>query len=533
MGHGERVLNMVVAGLRHRIGRATALFVGVLVAATGFTVLTGATETSRLRVAGEVAAHASGAYEILVRPKGARTELEQQRGLVRPNFLAGQYGGISVAQWRAVQAMAGVDVAAPIAMLGYASTWTRVTLDITDAVDRSKAQQLIEVRPVWTADRGLSGAVDRSAGLVYVTTNPLAFPTDVPAMVDDTTEIDYSDGLRRPAMYECYDHWFMTGLPYERLGNGTTAAVCPAVVYDSHEQRRAASDAAQLNPDGTFTVGGTVADRLLARVLVPMPLLVAAIDPTAEAALVGLDRAVVDGRYLAPHEPAVELSSDGIGDQPSPPALLVNRPAFDEELRVRTRQLDLTQLESGPATVAGRTGEQIRVLEGLPAVPGTEGTSSARTVVDGYQPTLRGGADAELGFLVNTSVLRQIGPVQYDVDAGGRLVPRSGAPAAAGWRQETQFEAPPLLADDTGFRALVARAGTAVLGPLGVPVVVGVFDPARLSDVDDINGARRWRRTPRSRPPAPTTPAATCSAASHCVPIPIPAATWPPHPRSC
>jgi putative ABC transport system permease protein len=93
MGHGGRVLRMVIADLRHRIGRATALFVGVLVAATGFTVLTGATETSRLRVAGEVAAHASGAYEILVRPKGARTELEQQRGLVRPNFLAGQYGG--------------------------------------------------------------------------------------------------------------------------------------------------------------------------------------------------------------------------------------------------------------------------------------------------------------------------------------------------------------------------------------------------------------------------------------------------------
>jgi hypothetical protein len=193
-----------------------------------------------------------------------------------------------------------------------------------------------------------------------------------------------------------------------------------------------------------------VADRLLARVLVPMPLLVAAIDPTAEAALVGLDRAVVDGRYLAPDEPAVELRSDGIGDQLSPPALLVNRPAFDEELRVRTRQLDLTQLGSGPATVAGRTGEQIRVLEGLPAVPGTEGVSSARTVVDGYQPTLWGGGDSELGFLVNTAVLRQIGPVRYDVDAGGRLVPRAGAPAAAGWQQETQFEAPPLLADDTG-----------------------------------------------------------------------------------
>ena len=103
---------MIVAQLRHRAGRATALLLGVLLATTGFTVLTGGTATSQLIVRGEVEAHSRGAYDILVRPKGSRTALETQRGLVRANFLAGQYGGITASQWHQVAALSGVETAA-------------------------------------------------------------------------------------------------------------------------------------------------------------------------------------------------------------------------------------------------------------------------------------------------------------------------------------------------------------------------------------------------------------------------------------
>lgn len=91
---------IILASLRRRTGRALALLLGMLVATTGFTVLTGSTETARLRVTGTVAEHFRGAYDILVRPAGARTELEEQRQLVRPNFLSGGYGGIGLDQWR-------------------------------------------------------------------------------------------------------------------------------------------------------------------------------------------------------------------------------------------------------------------------------------------------------------------------------------------------------------------------------------------------------------------------------------------------
>jgi predicted ABC-type transport system involved in lysophospholipase L1 biosynthesis ATPase subunit len=70
-----------------------ALLAGVLAATTGFTVLTGTTATARLEVTGTVDANARAAYDILVRPKGARTSLESDPGLVRPNYLSGQFGG--------------------------------------------------------------------------------------------------------------------------------------------------------------------------------------------------------------------------------------------------------------------------------------------------------------------------------------------------------------------------------------------------------------------------------------------------------
>ena len=90
----------------------------MLVAATAFTVLTAASRTAQLRTAGAVSANFPPAYDILVRPKGARTAVENQTGTVQPDFLSGIYGGITMAQYHKIQQIPGVQVAAPIAMVG-------------------------------------------------------------------------------------------------------------------------------------------------------------------------------------------------------------------------------------------------------------------------------------------------------------------------------------------------------------------------------------------------------------------------------
>jgi hypothetical protein len=96
--------------LRFRSARLAALLAGMLLATTAFTVLTAASRTAQLRTVGTVSAHFVPAYEILVRPPGARTSLETQTGTVQPNLLTGTYGGISMAQYHQIQQIPGVQV---------------------------------------------------------------------------------------------------------------------------------------------------------------------------------------------------------------------------------------------------------------------------------------------------------------------------------------------------------------------------------------------------------------------------------------
>src|SRR5712691_593766 len=100
--------------LRFRAARAVTLLAGMLLAATAFTVLTAAARTAQLRTVGTVSAHFRPAYDILVRPKGSRTALEAGTGTVQPDFLSGIYGGITMAQYHQIEAIPGVQVAAPI-----------------------------------------------------------------------------------------------------------------------------------------------------------------------------------------------------------------------------------------------------------------------------------------------------------------------------------------------------------------------------------------------------------------------------------
>jgi hypothetical protein len=74
----------------------------LLLATTAFTVLTAASRTAQLRTTGTVSAHFVPAYDILVRPRGARTALETRTGTVQPSFLSGIYGGISMSQYRQI-----------------------------------------------------------------------------------------------------------------------------------------------------------------------------------------------------------------------------------------------------------------------------------------------------------------------------------------------------------------------------------------------------------------------------------------------
>src|SRR5580658_1928894 len=142
--------------LRFRTVRLIALLAGMLFATTAFTVLTAASRTAQLRTVGTVSAHFVPAYDILVRPMGSRTALETQTDTVQPNFLSGLSGGITMAQYHQIASIPGVQVAAPIAMVGYALLISQLTFPLP-ATDVSRpGRQLYRVTTTWISEGGAS-----------------------------------------------------------------------------------------------------------------------------------------------------------------------------------------------------------------------------------------------------------------------------------------------------------------------------------------------------------------------------------------
>ncbi|MGI9089857.1 MAG: hypothetical protein ACR2GG_02000, partial [Gemmatimonadaceae bacterium] len=274
--------------LLYRRTRTVALLAGILIATSAFTVLTGTTQTSRLQTIGTVTKSFRPAYDILVRPRGSTTALERSEQLVRPNYLSGIFGGISLDQYGEVKRVAGVEVAAPIAMIGYVLQSSRLQVDLRPFLDQG-SRQVFRVTVARSTDRGLSRLVDVPAGYVYVTKRALHLPAGY---------------TPRPNT--------VTG-PTEGLESGRTVVVCPQLTippppagpFDPRQRNgmQCISRDPASSPGGFGPVtGGAVS----AQVSFPVPFLIAAIDPAAEAQLAHLDMAVVRGRYLRPSDrPAV------------------------------------------------------------------------------------------------------------------------------------------------------------------------------------------------------------------------------------
>lgn len=145
----------LVAEVRHRRSRTLSLSIGILVAALSFTLLTAAIDTGELRLRGTIGENFRADYDILVRPRNSYANLERKEQLVSANFASGIFGGIALRQWREILAIPGVEVAAPIANLGYVAPFIRVRIPINRFLDRDPVQ-LYRLTVTWSADRGHS-----------------------------------------------------------------------------------------------------------------------------------------------------------------------------------------------------------------------------------------------------------------------------------------------------------------------------------------------------------------------------------------
>lgn len=449
------VMGMIGRQARRRLGRTMALLAGILVATTGFTVLMASVATSRLEVREHVDANFRAAYDILVRPHGARSSIEDDRGLVRPNHLSGQFGGISLAQWETIRRVEGVEIAAPIAMLGYVLAWRHEELDVTHLVDRSLERQVLRLTPTWIADRGLTRAPDNPI-YVYVTKRPLEYPE-----VGADGEPRYRDG--KAALHECQG-------PREWMADGSSPAICGTQdgTYEAtSDATRTPFSSAQLLPDGTFMTGIEHHDRLRIPVIWVDVVGAAAVDPDQEARLVGLDRAVSAGCYLAPGEtvrPAEELIK-------RVPVLAATNVFHDRTFAVTAQRL-------GAATAAGVAGiESPKLLQALTASEATGVGEPLRQQSTPDAPFATVGTGSDL--LLNTFLQARL--PEYTTGADGALTPLARPADPLPWtrmRRNGGENLPPIYAFDSAFRVQDA-VDTGIREFLKADVV-GEIDPRRL-----------------------------------------------------
>lgn len=490
---------LIVSQLRHRPGRSGALALAILVAAVSFTLLTASASTSALHVRGTLKSSFRPAYDILVRPRNVETSLERNEGLVRPNFLAGIYGGISFKQWHEIEQTRGVTVAAPIANVGFMMPFGNLTIPITGLVDK-KPFQLYRIKETWLANGGIS----RYPGpTLYVYYTPRDRFVNIGG--DYGMFMETGPGVKSPEP-SCGSFANTSGAspvsPFPPLDSLSSLACYPTATYRVKATNYVGTVNSWIPPNGKFV--GT-------RVGLYFPVYISAIDPEQEARLVHLDKAVVNGRYFKPGEGLTPFTTAGGGTDVHlggpihfqlAPVLASSRTYVGESLRLTIQRLALPPGTNVPRDLATGACRKPGVLP-CPTVPPPPGagyrnarefttalpgqTIATRTVPAGsfYRQLLDERRKPFPPGVISTDIYWTATPARYQRLGPDHLAPVPVRNPKTIWFSNfSGYDQPPRENLDTQFRRLHGRAsqndfvkGKAEWNPLQI---IGEFDPNKL-----------------------------------------------------
>jgi putative ABC transport system permease protein len=460
--------------LRFRTVRLVALLAGMLLATTAFTVLTAASRTAQLRTVGTVSAHFVPAYDILVRPNGARTALEGQTDTVQPNFLSGVYGGITMAQYYQIAQIPGVQVAAPIAMVGYTLLVPQLSFPLPEADLSRPGRQLYRITTTWISQGGAS-RVTPSPSFVYVTPQRLG--------VDDQ----------------------ITGyLPTEQLPGGQTVTLCPTDVNLEPDVdpfgAAAQSDCTAWSKVNSYGSDKGVNTPYPAGSRNPgyavdwdIPVLIAAVDPVAEAKLDGLNRAVISGHYLP--------QNTGNAGTNSFPVLASSVSGLDESAVTQVTALPsptspplmtaswITQHASAPGQlIATTTTTAHEAYQQLLAALAVKYGGSGNTPGGSMSITYVGKVQPSTGQPVGIEAYWSVGPTSYRRSPSGTLAAQLTHNPPSTWYSGGAQVASMDDADNQYRKISVHAPATSVFsGFPGSPQLVGTFNPAKISEFDPLS----------------------------------------------
>jgi putative ABC transport system permease protein len=267
---------MLLLAIHELLSRRTATLLagtGLLTATLGFAVLAGTSQTTQAVLTHDIAKAWPSPYDILVRPVGAQDPVEANLNLLRPNYLSGLRGGITEAQLDQIRAIPGIAVAAPIAVVGYTYWPDYRTFDLGPYLTKDKIS-FLRLSVTSTGDNGTSIYPSETIYIAASASGETVFDWARSQTIPGTQTILVQTNLvTSSGVYKC-----------------TIPEVCVAPIHCVGPQSAPATQCSPLNTSQPGWVG--VYDNY------PVPILMAGVDPVAEAGLVGLDRCVNKGRYL-------------------------------------------------------------------------------------------------------------------------------------------------------------------------------------------------------------------------------------------
>jgi len=458
------IAGFVSSQLRARRWRALALAAAILVAAASFSVLTAAGRTTEIRVRGSVQSNYRTAYDILVRPEGSGTWLERSQGLVRNNYLSGLFGGITTRQWRTIQEIPGVEVAAPVANVGFVIPYGIEGVRLNPLLS-DEPVQLYRIRWSTVAHRGTSRYPVQTSYIYYTRRNAFAPPGDGP----------YREIANGELLQVCLNY----GL---REGKGPFAAQRSRACYSARSPGYG-SDAG--GEPGVVSVGAGIY----------FPILLAGIDPVEEARLLDVDRTLVSGRYLRPKEkprlqliPPTKYTPGRVAYHRLVPVIASTRTYVDEHAEASIERLTIPARADVPRKLAsGRADKFLDALEGVEI-------ALRRIPVKAVYENALAGVYGSTGPKNSSASYWSASPVTYGVSRP--LAPIPVRNPLAVWRAsplpgaENSYQQIPPANADLHFRRLEPRMGSTSFDRNDVPgaevfnlpimSIVGRYDPEKL-----------------------------------------------------
>ena len=150
------MIRLVWRGVRFARGRAVALAAGMLVAAVAFSLLTASVAVNAAQVQGMVSANFRGEYDLLVLPRGS-VQTGAGKHLVQVNYLSASTSGITMRQYATIARLPGVEVAAPLEIVGYVLETAYIPVVLSPAAAGRSGSRVLVITSRYTADNGAVG----------------------------------------------------------------------------------------------------------------------------------------------------------------------------------------------------------------------------------------------------------------------------------------------------------------------------------------------------------------------------------------